>query len=255
MALSIDDGLHLTRSGYGGKTEWDDALIKHGIKEAPPLLPTEDETQLENLEIYQKMDKLDRKNMDDLDELEDDLEEDVLKKYRERRIAEMKANAEKAKFGLVYHISEKQFVKEVTEAAAAAGVFVVCHLYNGKDECELVNSLRDQLAPKFRAVKFVKIASRECIHNYPDEKCPTLLIYTKGDIHEQIIGITRFGGSSMSLKSFEWGLAALGVLKTELEENPLTKQRMKITRTVGKRREVNDDDDDFNFSSDDDPEV
>jgi hypothetical protein len=36
-----------------GKTEWEDALIKHGIMAAPEVLPTDDELALKHIEQRQ----------------------------------------------------------------------------------------------------------------------------------------------------------------------------------------------------------
>lgn len=46
-----------------------------------------------------------------------------------------------------------------------------------KPECQLLNQGMDVLAAKFKAVKFVKIVGSQCIPNFPDKNCPTLLIY------------------------------------------------------------------------------
>jgi hypothetical protein len=54
------------------------------------------------------------------------------------------------------------------------------------------------LARKFKATKFVQIRSEEAIRNYPDKNLPTLLIYHKGDLKRQYIGLSSFGGESMS---------------------------------------------------------
>ncbi len=44
-----------------GETEWDDALIRHGIKAAPPKLPDEDDMALERIEREQAKDPLENK--------------------------------------------------------------------------------------------------------------------------------------------------------------------------------------------------
>lgn len=64
--------------------------------------------------------------MDGLDELEDSEDEAVLLEYRNRRIAEMRALAEKPKFGNVREISGQDYVEEVNKAGD--GIYVVLHL-------------------------------------------------------------------------------------------------------------------------------
>ncbi len=88
----------------------------------------------------------------------------------------------------------------------------------------------------------------QCIHNYPDSKTPTLIVYKKGELLQNEVGLTSYGGTKMTPLSLEWALAAWGVLKTELTENPLTikpANSVNITRHVGRKaqKELNSDDD------------
>lgn len=70
---------------------------------------------------------LDELNLDELDELEDDEDEKILQEYRNKRIAELKALADKSKFGQVLEISAQDYINEVNKAGD--GVWVVLHLY------------------------------------------------------------------------------------------------------------------------------
>ncbi len=65
-----------------GKTEWEDALIKHGIMEAPEVVPTEDELALAYQEAMAARDPLAGKSLEQLDELEDDVDDQILNVYR-----------------------------------------------------------------------------------------------------------------------------------------------------------------------------
>lgn len=66
-------------------------------------------------------------NLDELDELEDSEDEAILLEYRRKRIAEIKALAERSKFGTVLEISAQDYVNEVNKAGD--GIWVVLHLY------------------------------------------------------------------------------------------------------------------------------
>lgn len=66
-------------------------------------------------------------DLDELDELEDSEDEAVLLQYRQKRIAEIKALAEKSKFGSVIEISGQDYVSEVNKAGE--GIWVILHLY------------------------------------------------------------------------------------------------------------------------------
>lgn len=66
-------------------------------------------------------------HLDELDELEDEEDEKVLLEYRAKRIAEIKALAEKAKYGEVREISAEDYIEQVNRAGD--GVWVVLHLF------------------------------------------------------------------------------------------------------------------------------
>lgn len=71
--------------------------------------------------------KLEDLSLDELDDLEDEEDELVLLKYRNQRIAELKALAEKSKYGNVVEISAIDYVEQVNKAGP--DVYVVLHLY------------------------------------------------------------------------------------------------------------------------------
>lgn len=92
------------------------------------------------------------------------------------------------------------------------------------------------VASKHRAVKFCKIRAQEAIHNFPNHKCPTILVYYNSNIIKQIEKLGVFGGSArISPASIEWVLAqpftvrpagasedtTHSIVRTELKDNPL----------------------------------
>ncbi|CAJ0755894.1 10732_t:CDS:2 [Entrophospora sp. SA101] len=183
-------------------TEWNDILRARGIL-PPKSGPTEEEIFEElDKEIRDKHDKhLEDKSLEELDELEDEEDERILMEYRKKRIAEMKAEAIRGKFGQVIQISKTDFVKEVTETSKEAPVVV--HLF--KDpivECKLLNKYLNDLAIKYKSTKFVKIIGDQCIPNYPDKNLPTLLIYHNGDLAQQLVGLSTLGGINMKLEAY-----------------------------------------------------
>ena len=56
-------------------------------------------------------------------------------------------------------------------------------------DCQLLTSILRTLAPRYPFIKFLSIIGDHCIRNYPDRNLPTLLIYGKGDLKKQIVGI------------------------------------------------------------------
>eukprot|EP00455_Lapot_gusevi_P013307 TRINITY_DN16458_c0_g1_i3.p1 TRINITY_DN16458_c0_g1~~TRINITY_DN16458_c0_g1_i3.p1 ORF type:complete len:233 (-),score=74.71 TRINITY_DN16458_c0_g1_i3:89-787(-) len=202
-----------------GKTEWEDALIKHGIIPKPPDQPTQDDLYLESLEKLQQRDPFENKTLDELNELEDDVDDDILDRYRQQRMAEMMAQSAKNKFGQYTEISEDEFKTEVTQASNECHVIV--HLFAPSlPACKLINQHLEVLARKFRAIKFVKIVAQKAIHNWPESNCPTLLVYHKTNIVAQFVGIGTMGGLTTTPQVLEWLLAQGGVLQTDLEEDP-----------------------------------
>ncbi|ORY00580.1 phosducin-like 3 [Basidiobolus meristosporus CBS 931.73] len=193
-------------------TEWNDILRAKGI--LPPKNEITEEQILDALdEVIAEANskKLEDKDLDELDELEDEEDERVLLEYRSR-MAEMQAQAEKDVFGELNQISEQDFVKEVTEASKE--VAVVVHLF--KDQypaCRLMNAHLATLAQKYKSTKFVKIISDHCIHGYPDQNLPTLLIYVQGDLRKQQIGLLGLGGMNMKPEDLEILLHGAGAIE------------------------------------------
>ncbi|RIA86258.1 thioredoxin-like protein [Glomus cerebriforme] len=179
-------------------TEWNDILRARGIL-PPKEGPTEEE-------IFEEMDKairekqekhLEDKTLDELDKLEDEEDDRILAEYRQKRIAEMKAEASQEKFGQLIQISKPDFIREVTEASQE--VWVIVHLFKDPiPECKLMNVHLSTLAEKHKATKFVKIIGDQCIPNYPDKNLPTLLIYGYGDLQQQLVGLSQLGGMNMT---------------------------------------------------------
>lgn len=198
-------------------TEWNDILRAKGI------LPPKDEDKDDKLEDafvdmvrarQEKLDSLENKDLDELDELEDLEDDQILNQYRHKRMMEMQALAGKEKFGEVTEISKPDFIREVSEASKEC--YVVVHLY--KDyipACKLMNRCLSELALQFKATKFVRIVSDQCIPNFPDHNVPALLIYGDGDIKANLAGAIQFGGMKMTAKSLRAILAQYGAVPAE----------------------------------------
>lgn len=90
-------------------TEWDDVLVKFGIKK-----PTNNEEERVVEETFDEM------------FLEDD-DEEVFKRFRSQRLAEFEALRLKATFGEVEEITGQDFVEKVNKAGP--DIWVVLHLY------------------------------------------------------------------------------------------------------------------------------
>lgn len=73
------------------ETEWDELQRKFG--NLPPKVEevTEEECTKQLVDKLEQVDPLEGRNLQELDELEDDVDEAVLERYRKKRIEELKA--------------------------------------------------------------------------------------------------------------------------------------------------------------------
>ncbi|KAJ3663057.1 hypothetical protein Zmor_007366 [Zophobas morio] len=205
-------------------TEWNDILRSKGI------IPQKKETEVTEDQIVSMLEEtieektatgkdFSKLDLDELDELEDSEDEGVLLEYRNKRIAEMKALAERSKFGTVGEISAQDYVLEVNKAGE--GIWVVLHLYKqGIPLCALINEYMKQVAAKYPTVKFLKSISTTCIPNYPDKNLPTIFVYFEGQMKEQIVGPLEFRGPNLTHDEFEYLIGKTGAIETDIKEDP-----------------------------------
>lgn len=255
----------LDKPSYGFSTatsEFDDALISRGVvtfeqamiaKGASP----EEARRLANLKFNtteeERCDQVGKEHTDN-DQIQeatsdDDNDEEFIRNYRQQRIKELKRNGNTKTFGDVLHISRPDWNREVNDASRN-GTWVVVNLSRQRsslsaehDEiCDLVEEIIRELAMKFEQVKFVFIPSTSAIENWPDKNLPTLFCYRYGKMQHQLIGIDAFGGSGLNCSRLEWRLARLGVVETDLEEDPSPEHSSHASFRYGGIREDYDDD-------------
>lgn len=158
-------------------------------------------------------------DLDELDELEDSEDEAILVEYRNKRIAELKALAEKRKFGSVREISGQDYINEVNKAGD--GIYVVLHLYRqGIPLCALINQFLNELATRYPEVKFIRSIATTCIPNFPEKNLPSIFIYYEGNIQKQIIGPEELRGDKLTPDEFEYLLGKYGAIQTSIKEDP-----------------------------------
>ena len=182
----------------GETTEWEDILVKKGILVPKTKVP--DETEYEAEAAAAAADPRENATLDELDELEDDYDDDAeLARIRERRIHEMMAQASRNKFGDVRCISKDEWTKEVTDGSSEQ--WVVAYLWDeALEECKVMDQVLRDVAKKHRDVKFVSIQAQACIENWPSRNCPTLFMYHKGTLQNQLLGIRKLHGLDMKVE-------------------------------------------------------
>lgn len=187
---------------YNVTSEWEDIHVK--LKNYLPREkePTTDEIEKIAIEIAEKYDPMEHKKLEELNELEDDdFEDDVIKQYKEKRLAELKEFAAKPKFGTLVELRKQDYITQVNNAPK--DVFVVLHLYQSYNtECNILNKILETLASKFVLVKFMRIVATNCVENFQDQDCPTVFIYQNGKMYKQFLRAGYFfGGKKMNWKS------------------------------------------------------
>ncbi|PFH38324.1 putative phosducin [Besnoitia besnoiti] len=186
-------------------TEWDALQRKFGNLPKLPDVVTEEQLTREVVDAAEKVDSLANKSVRELNELEDDVEEDVLERYRRKRFEEIQQRKKLERF------KNKQ------------GTWVVVHLYqNAVPACKAVNEVLPQLAQRHRDIKFMKGIATDIIPNYPDSKVPTMLLYWAGTCRAQVVGLQKewtldeaghTSGKLATLPGLEKFLSKYGVIK------------------------------------------
>lgn len=115
----------------GVTTEWEDIQVKMGAWAPVEKPPTAGEIFQETIEMTEHYDPNLIKNERQLEEqAEDDLdfdEDDFMKEYRAKRLAQMSEESKQPYFGQVYEINKQQWEEHITRAPK--DVNVVIHMY------------------------------------------------------------------------------------------------------------------------------
>ncbi|WOO80925.1 Viral IAP-associated factor [Vanrija pseudolonga] len=221
-------------------SEFNDALRAHGIlpPKPPSRPPSPDIPHITHADavraIASTADADQLGNLLEADNIDSD-DERMFEDYRRRRIAEMRAEEKRGRFGSLEPLAREDFVREVTEgsklnadgkvepeepapgsddeednkpallrARKLKGTGVVVFLF--KDSIPLSQHLRPllaQLAAAHPETKFLSIPATMCIPNYPDKNVPTLLIYRNGDMVGNLIAGAGMNGLKTTVRELE----------------------------------------------------
>ena len=197
-----------------------DILRKHGIIPEKPPSPTpllEEAVSEAERRAHER--RLEDKNLDELDALEDEEDEVFLEQYRysfsrqarssrmlsglrKKRLAELSTLGKTSIYNQVYPLQKADYAKEVTEASAKT--FVLVHLTSSLGdnvESRVLTDIWRQLATKFGDIKFCEIRADMCIEGYPERNTPTIIIYKDGEICRQIITLRELNGTRTRVNS------------------------------------------------------
>lgn len=197
-------------------TEWNDILRKHGIIPEKPK-DLEPEIQEALIEAQQRLheNRLEDKDLDELDALEDDEDEEFLNRYREKRMAEIRALDRKAVYGQVYPIQKVDYARDVTDESKRAFVLLFLSSSSGGTNVEsrVLGELWPVMARRWGDVKFCEIRANMCIEGYPEKNCPTILVYKDGEIRRQIVTLAELRGPKTSMADLDRLLVQVGAVK------------------------------------------
>ncbi|KAH3920735.1 hypothetical protein HBI56_012530 [Parastagonospora nodorum] len=218
-------------------TEWNDILRKHGvIPEKPPSPTPMIQEALEEARRLAHENRLEGKDLEELDALEDEEDEDFLESYRQKRMAELATTTAASIYNQVYHLQKPDYSRDVTDASKAAFVFVLLTSSQGTNtESRVLIEIWRELAKRFGDVKFCQMRADLCIEGYPDKNTPTVLVYKDGDIKRQIVTLRELGGVRTSTQDVEKVLVDLGAVK--LNDQRLQKKKDVEDEPKGKIRQ------------------
>ncbi|RMD44159.1 hypothetical protein DV735_g938, partial [Chaetothyriales sp. CBS 134920] len=196
-------------------TEWNDILRSKGIipQKPPDPEPLIQEALIE-AEKRAHENRLEDKDLDELDALEDDEDEEFLARYRNKRLAELSALQSASVYGQVYPLQKRDYTTDVTEASKKA--FVLLNLTSSlgsNTESRVLSELWRQASLKYGDIKFCEAKADMCIEGYPERNCPTILVYKDGDIKRQILTLRELNGVKTSLRDLERVLVQVGAVK------------------------------------------
>jgi thioredoxin-like negative regulator of GroEL len=157
--------------------------------------------------------RLEGKDLDELDALEDEEDEAFLEQYRQKRMKELSAVQTRSIHGSVYPISKPDWSREVTEASRRSPVLVNLIASNESQiESAVLSELWRQAAKEYGDVKFCQIRGAQAIENYPDRNCPTIIVYKNGEPVKQIVTLATVGGVRMSMLQLDDLLVEVGAV-------------------------------------------
>ncbi|TAQ88564.1 hypothetical protein B7494_g3101 [Chlorociboria aeruginascens] len=208
-----------------------DILRKHGVIPEKPPSPTPliEEAILEGRRLAHE-NRLEGKDLDELDALEDEEDAAFLEKYRQQRVSELASLTKKSLHGSVYPISKPDYAREVTEASDKELVLVNLTSSLGTNvESRVLTDLWRRAANEFGEVKFCEIRGDMAIEGYPDRNCPTILVYDKGEIVKLVVTLMTLGGVKIGMPEIDTLLIEIGAI----QDNDM--------RVMKRRREIEDE--------------
>ncbi|KAK4539874.1 hypothetical protein LTR36_010268 [Oleoguttula mirabilis] len=211
----MDQMMNVPVDDPNADTEWNDILRKHGvIPEKPPSPTPMIEEALNEARRLAHDNRLEGKDLEELDELEDDEDEAFLDSYRQKRMGELASIQTASVYNQVYPVQKPEYAQQVTEQSKKAWVLVLLTSSSGMNtESRVLIEVWRRLAVKYGDIKFCEMQADLCIEGYPDKNTPTVLIYRDEQIRRQIVTLKELSGPKTGVEDMEQVLVGLGALK------------------------------------------
>ena len=143
----------------------------------------------------------------------DDDEKELVEKIKNERIQAQKEYDALPKYGDIIEINHLTY-----KDAVQINNHVLVHISSDHlPECKRVNFILRQLADKFPTLKICKIDYKEANKDFPERNCPTLLVYSCGQVIKQFVGTFEIGGRNVTADDLEWKLYQMKVVNSDLE--------------------------------------
>lgn len=141
-------------------------------------------------------------------------DDEELRKWREKKLQELKKKAELKKDGVYLEITEKDFLPTVLKSDC-----VVCHFYEQNfKRCEILDKHLIRLANIHLTTKFIKVEAKNCpffIDKLHIKVLPSLVLFIGGVAVHTSIGFEDFGNrDDFRTKDLEKFLYKMKLLRT-----------------------------------------
>jgi hypothetical protein len=149
---------------------------------------------------------------------EDGADDQFMREYRAKRVAELKAAAAAAaaarsSFGELQQLTEDAYAAILEDTRS--GVVSVVHIFDEQlVACRRLNAKLRLLAGRHTSVRFGAIALAEIGNEFDRSALPLLVVYSNGDVQQTFFNVShKLGETSFDEHDVERLLAASGVLK------------------------------------------
>lgn len=210
-----------------------------------------DEQEQQRQRLLQKLKMTCRSHLNDEEEKKkdeefikqlEDIDDEFLRQYRQKRIEEMRRALDTApKFGKVISLERESFIDAIEKEKS--GVNVIVHVYEeGVEACEAMHGCLVCLAKEYPCIKFCRIKASDArlSRKFSVSGVPALLIYKNGELIGNYIRLSDEFGEDFYATEVESFLQEHGML-------PHTEGKIIRDKDTGEIRNVlpvdeNDDD-------------